>query len=264
MGELPQETICAIASNLDDHNLRNLSLISRAFVAESQRQLFRKVGFYHHRHFLQWYRTITPAHPVIPSYTRTFVIFFSIGFYNQQTEDEPDCCIMTSEIFASFKNLEEILLRNLSLRYPHQLSMVTNLSASALSVRSLQIQTSQCSPGLMAKFIYLFPRLDDLHMDMINITDNKPYDLPTPSPSFQGRGRLMLASDYCSHLRHFPLRFKHLHLTFFPFNLSGVLNGRNVSILNDFFITCATTLEHLTLCGENSSSSSMLEILELI
>ena len=258
MSQLPQETICAIASYLDSHNLRKLSSISRAFVAESQRQLFRTVGFYHHHHFLRWYRTITPAHPIIPSYVRTFVIFFSMGFYNPPTQDEPDCYIMASKIFASFTKLERIFLRNLKLCYPHQLSMVTNFSASAPSIRSLRIEASQCSPGLMAKFIYLFPHLDYLHMEMIGITDNKPYGLPTPSPSFQGHGRLTLASDYCSHLRHLPLCFKHLYLTFYLSGPPGVLDERNISILNDFFVTCAPTLEHLTLCGESLSPSSII------
>jgi len=256
MGELPQETICAIASHLDKHDLRNFSLISRAFVAESQRQLFRTVVFYHHRSFHQWYRTITPAHPIIPSYIRTFVVFFSVVFYSPPTGDEQDCRIMVSEIFNSFTKLEEITLRNLSLRSPHQLSMVSNFSASAPSVRSLRIEASHCSPGLMVKFIYLFPNLDDLHMEMVSTTDDEPYDLPTPSPSLRGRGRLIVAGDFCSHLRFLPLRFKHLYLTFLLISPWRVPLEQNVSALNEFFVVCAPTLEHLTICGESPSYSS--------
>ena len=254
MGQLPQETICAIASYLDGRNLCNLSLISRAFVAESQRQLFRKVEFRYRRLLLRWYRRITPTHPIIPSYVRTFATFFTIGYYSLPAENEPDCFIMASEIFASFTKLEDIFLRDLTLRYPHQFSVVKNFSASAPNIRSLRIQTSQCSPGLMAKFICLFPHLDDLQLETITITDNEPYDLPTPSPSFRGHGRFTLANDYCPHLQHLPLRFKHLDLTFSPFNLSGILDEGEVSTLNDFFVTCAPTLEHLTLCGESLSS----------
>ena len=250
MVELPQETICAIASHLDKYDLRNFSLISRSFVAESQRKLFRTVMFTHHRSFLRWHQKITPAHPIIPSYIRTFVIFFSIGFYHPSTEEESNCEGMASEIFASLTKLEEIFLRNLTLRYPHQLSMVSNFSASAQSLRSLRIEASQCSPGLMTKFVYLFPHLDNLHMEMVGTTDDIPYDLPTPSPSFRGRGRLTIAGDYCSHLRFLPLRFNHLYLTFFVISPRGILVEQNVSILNELFKVCAPTLEHLTLCGE--------------
>lgn len=257
MGELPQETICAIASHLDKHNLRNFALTSRAFVAESQRQLFRTVVFIHHRHFLRWSRIITPTHPIIPSYIRTFVIFFDPGFSNPPTGNEPESCTLASEMFASFAKLEEISLRNLTLRSPDQLSIVSNFSVSAQSVRSLRIEASQCSPGLVTKFIYLFPRLDDLHLEMVSTTDDEPYDLPTPSPSFRGCGRITLAGDYSSHLRFFPLHFQHLYLTFFLVNNSWEIPPeRNISVLNDFFVTCAPTLEHLTLCGEPTLVSS--------
>jgi len=251
MGELPQETICAIASYLDKHDLRNFSLISRAFVAESQRQLFRTVVFSHYFHFLRWCKVITHGHPIIPSYIRVFIIFFSTWFSGPPTKNESDCYIMASRVFASFPNLEEIFLRSLTLRYPHQFSMVSNFCASAQSVRSLRIEASQCSPGLMTKFICLFPQLDDIHMEMVNATDGEPYDLPTPSPSFRGRGRITLAGDYCQHLRFLPLRFKYLYLTSFLFKPRGLPVEHNVSVLNDFIIICSPTLEHLTLCGES-------------
>ena len=256
MGELPQETICAIASHLDKDDLRNFSLISRAFVAESQRQLFHTVVFYHHHKLLRWHRKITPAHPIIPSYVRSFVIFFSVGFYNRSAENEPYYHIVASEIFASFTKLEEIFLRGLTLFYPPQLAMVSNFSVSAPTMRSLRIEASQCSPGLMVKFIYLFPHLDDLQMDSVTATDDEPYDFPTSSPSFRGHGRLTLVGSYCSHLPLLPLRFKHLYLTFTLFNRRGALVEKNIHILNDFFITCAPTLEHLALCGKFPPSSS--------
>ncbi|KAF9650548.1 hypothetical protein BDM02DRAFT_1390877 [Thelephora ganbajun] len=255
MGELPQETICAIASCLDKHDLRNFSLISRAFVPESQRQLFRTVVLYHHRHFLRWCRIITPVHPTIPSYVRTFIVFFSIGFYNPPSVSEQDSHVAASEMFASFTKLGEIFLRNLTLRYPHQLSMVSNFSVSAPSLRSLRIEASQCSPGLMAKFIHLFPHLDDLHVEMVSITDDEPYDLPTTSLSLRGHGRFTLSDGYCSHIRFLPLCFKHLYLTFL-LNPRGTLAERNPLILNEFLITCAPTLEYLTLCGESPPPSS--------
>lgn len=142
MDELPRETICEIASYLDEYALRNFSLISHAFVAESQRQLFRTIAFHDHRIFLRWYWKIMPVHPIISFYTRTFLISFSVGFYNPPTQDGPDCCTMAPEIFASFANLERIHLHNLALSHPHQLSMVSNLSASAPSLRSRQIHDS--------------------------------------------------------------------------------------------------------------------------
>ena len=252
MGELPQETICAIASHLrDKRDLCNFSLISRAFVAESQRLLFRTVVFHNHRCFHQWYRTITPAHPIIPSYIRTFVVLFDIMFHDPPTGDDPENYIMASEIFTSFTKLEEISLHELTLRDPGHLWVVSNFSVSAPSVRSLRIEDSQCSPGLVVKFIYLFPHLDDLHMEAISTTDRAPYDIPTPSPSLRGRGRLTLADDFCSHLRFLPLRFKRLHLTFLLLNQWGAPLEQNVSILNEFFVACAPTLECLTLYGES-------------
>jgi len=259
MGELPQETICAIASYLDKHDLRKFSLISRAFVAESQRQLFRTVVFFHHPHFLRWSRIITPTHPTIPSSIRTLTIFFNEGFFDPSTEDEPHA--LASETFASFTKLEEIHLRNLTLYDSRQFSTLSNFSASALSVQSLRIEASRCSPGLMTKFIYLFPHLANLHMEMVSVSDDEPYDLPTPSPSFQGRGRLILADDYTSHLRFLPLRFRRLDLTFYLLNSWRVPAEQSISKLNDLFITCAPTLEHLTICGESSSSRSIAEIL---
>ena len=45
MDELPQETMCEIASYLDEYDLRGFSLISRVFVAESQHLLFRTIAF---------------------------------------------------------------------------------------------------------------------------------------------------------------------------------------------------------------------------
>jgi len=109
----------------------------------------------------------------------------------------------------------------------------------------------------MTKFIYLFPHLDNLHMEMVSVSDDEPYDLPTPSPSFRGRGRLILAGDYTSHLRFFPLRFRHLALTFYLLpNSWHVPVEQSISKLNDFFITCAPTLEHLTISGESPSVSS--------
>lgn len=255
MGELPQETICAIASHLYKHDLRNFSLISRAFVAESQRQLFRTVVFFHHPHFLRWSRIITPAHPIIPSSIRTLTIFFSQVFFDQSTEDEPNIRALASETFASFTKLEEIHLRNVTLCNPRQLSTLSNFSASAQSVQSLRIEASRCSPGLMTKFIYLFPHLDNLHMESVSVSDDEPYDLPTASPSFQGRGRLILAGDYTSHLRFLPLRFRHLDLTFYLLPSWQVPVEQSISKLNDLFITCAPTLEHLTISGESPHPS---------
>jgi hypothetical protein len=255
MGEIPQETISAIASYLDNHSLRNLSLISRAFVAESQRQLFRRVELCKHRHFQRWYRKITPAHPIIPFYVRTLTVDFAVGFYYTPTRNGSDYDI-APEIFTSFTKLEEIFLCGLTLCHPQYLSMLTNFSASAPSIRSLRIETIQCSPSLMTKFIYLFPHLDNLRIEKAVVTEDKPYDLPTPSPSFQGHGRFTITrSDYCPHLLHLPLRFKCLYLAFYLLNLAQDLDEQNASILNDFFVTCAPTLEHLTLRGESLSSS---------
>jgi len=258
MGELPQETICAIASHLDKHELRKFSLISRAFVAESQRQLFRTVVFFHHRHFLRWSRIITPTHPIIPSSIRTLIIFFDKEFFDPSTEDKPHIRALASETFASFTKLEEIHLRNLSLCDPHQFSTLSNFSTSAQSVQSLRIEASRCSPGLMTKFIYLFPHLDNLYMEMVSVSDDEPYDLPTPSPSFQGRGRLILSGDYTSYLRFLPLRFRHLYITFHLLNSWRAPVEQSISKLNDLFITCAPTLEHLTICGESPSSHPIL------
>lgn len=262
MGELPQETICAIASYLDKRDLRNFSLISRDFVAESQRQLFHTVLFFHHHHPLRWARIITPTHLIIPSYIRSFIGFFTEGFFDPPTGDGPDTCALAAGMFASFVNLEEIYLRNLTLCNPHQLSTLSNLSASAQSVRSLRIEASQCSPGLMVKFIYLFPRLDNLHIDAVRISDDEPYDIPTPSPSFQGRGRIILTGDYSSHLRFLPLRFKQLYLTFFLFNSWRIPVEQNITALNGLFVTCASTLEHLSLCGQYPSSHPMPKVLK--
>ena len=260
MGELPQETICAIASHLDKHDLRKFSLISRAFVAESQRQLFRTVVFFHHPHFLRWSRIITPTHPIIPSSIRTLTVFFDVEFFDPSIADGPHIRALASETFASFTKLEEIHLRNLALCDPHQLSTLSNFSASAQSVQSLRIEASRCSPGLMAKFIHLFPHLDNLHMENVSVSDDEPYDLPTPSPSFRGRGRLILTGDYTSHLRFFPLRFRHLDLTFYLLNSWQVPVEQSIIRLNDFFITCGSTLEHLTISGESPSSCPILEI----
>lgn len=85
------------------------------------------------------------------------MILFSIWPCDPPSEDEPDCYIMTSEIFASLTKLEKIFLRNLAFSHPHQLFIVSNFSVSAPSIRSLRIDARQCSPSLMTQFIYLFP-----------------------------------------------------------------------------------------------------------
>ena len=96
-------------------------------------------------------------------------------------------------------------------------------------------------------------------MEAVTTTDDEPYDLPTHPPSFQGHGRFTLVNDYRSHLRRFPLRFKDLYLDPFGIYPSEVLLGKQiVSTLNGFFVTCAPTLEHLTLYGRPLSSLSTI------
>lgn len=264
MDELPQETIGEIATCLDEYDLRNLSLVSHTFVAESQRQIFRTIAFHHSRIFLQWYQRITPVHPIIPFYVKSFFISFGPGFHNPPTQDEQDCYMMASKIFASFANLERIHLHNLTLSQPHQFSMVSNFSVSAPSLQYLRIDESRCSPGLMAKFIYLFPHLDDLYMENVKPTDIQPYNFPTHPPSFRGYGRFTPGSQYGSHLRRFPFRFKDLHLDLFTTDRAAVLDEQTVSTLNEFFVTCAPTLEHLTFYGGPPPLYPPLEIIESI
>lgn len=115
---------------------------------------------------------------------------------------------MALEMSACVTNFKEIFLHGLTVRYPHwYLSMPSSLSASVPGMRSLCIEASRCSPRVMAKFIYPFPRLDDLRARIGGITDYELYDPPSP-PSFEDTVGFTIKGNCTAHFRFLSLRFK--------------------------------------------------------
>ena len=190
---LPQEIIDEVIDNLafDFETLKSTSLVRKSWTHRSRRRLFSFVPINSLDRLEQWSLSISSDPNGIASYARVILL----SHHTPKSWVEPANLDRFYDHFRSFSRVERLVISGLQTAKFDVTSTPRYFGNFAATVRSLELRTTVGAPASLLSFICAFPLVDDLGIQLPNVTvgsgNQGETTCPASAPSFKGNLRLL-------------------------------------------------------------------------